>query len=33
MLESDNREVVTALREIAECKVKPATEDSSVPAI
>ena len=30
LLESDNREIVTALREIAECKVKPvASEDPS----
>ena len=29
LLESDNREIVTALREIAECKVKPASEDST----
>ena len=32
LLESDNREIVTALREIAECKVKPASEDSLHPA-
>ena len=27
LLETDNREIVTALREIAESKVKPANED------
>ena len=34
LLESDNREIVTALREIAECKVKPgASEDASTQIV